>query len=80
MFEKFKGSRIGGIKGFILLTLYLFIPSSLHPLPHAPWLKIPSIKARRSGSLWGSALGAVMTVRRELYLANWGNISRGTRR
>ena len=29
MFEKFKGSRIGGIKGFILLTLYLFIPSSL---------------------------------------------------
>ncbi|MBI3000753.1 MAG: hypothetical protein HYY46_20230 [Deltaproteobacteria bacterium] len=29
MFEKFKGSRLERIKGFILLTLYLFIPSSL---------------------------------------------------
>src|SRR3990172_2935004 len=32
MFEKFKRSRVEGIKGFILLTLYLLIPLSL-PAP-----------------------------------------------
>src|SRR3989338_5663335 len=32
MFEKLKRSRVEGIKGFILLTLYLLIPSSL-PAP-----------------------------------------------
>ncbi|MEK6563237.1 MAG: hypothetical protein AABZ59_08655, partial [Candidatus Binatota bacterium] len=29
MFEKLKGSRVEGFKGFILLTLHLFIPLSL---------------------------------------------------
>lgn len=43
--KKFQGLRVEGIKGFILLTLYLFIPLSLNPvLAQEPFYKGKTIR------------------------------------